>query len=446
MTTVRSDTDVIIVGSTLGGLVPATYLARAGLRVVLLEEQTHRKRPVLLREPFLLPGLGSQGPVREVLRELALPLIEQREIRTEPVSVQVILPDARIDACPDTKALSTELESYELGARATTLRWLELLAEQGRDMRDQLWHHAAPVSSGSTRAPNLTQRLQRAVAVRPPAGVSIATRLPDTPAGLRGFAEALVRGLSGCSDGLGPAPALLIDGACRANNRMPDSTTPFLDLFRRRFIQLHGEVWTVDSFGVISTRGELGIELPNRRALARALVIAAPRDPLQSFLDENGDAPRWLRKGLPVATAAAEIFRAERDQLPVGLGTRVIVAQGLPEDVLSLAFHPDRDHEGVEWLVAAGPGSRLLNHENPLQELAPFSTEGLVRVDPGPTPRWDLDTRELVFPAAVSRPMPRQRAPIALVGPELTPGLGPEGEILQARNVALELIDRLARD
>ena len=92
MTTLRSDADVFVVGSTLSGLVTATYLARAGLRVVMLEESTHRKRPPLLREPFLLPGLGEEGPIRDVLRELAMPLIDQREIRREDVSVQVILP------------------------------------------------------------------------------------------------------------------------------------------------------------------------------------------------------------------------------------------------------------------------------------------------------------------------------------------------------------------
>ena len=433
-------------GSTLGGLVTATYLARSGLRVVLLEEQTHRKRPVLLREPFLLPGLGAHGPVREVLRELALPLIEQREIRSEPVSVQVILPGARIDARPDTEALALELDGYQIGEPSVTTRWLGLLADQATAVREELWRDSVPVNAGHARGPNLSQRLQRAVSARPASGAAVSAQPLDIPDSLRPFAEALVRGLSGCGEGLGPAPALLIDGACRANSRMPNSTTPFLDLFRRRFTQLHGEVWTVDQFDLISTRGELGVELPNRRAFTRSLVIASPRAPLQSFLDEHGEAPRWLRKGLPVDTAAAEIFRAEREQLPVGLGTRVIVAPGAARDVLSLAFHPDRDHEGVEWLVAAGPGSRQLNHDNPLQDLAPFSTDGLVRVDPGPTPRWDLDTRELVFPTADSRPLPRQRAPIALVGPELAPGLGPEGEILQARNVALQLIDRLARD
>ena len=333
MTTVRSDTDVIIVGSTLGGLVTATYLARAGLRVVLLEEQTHRKRPVLLREPFLLPGLGAHGPVREVLRELALPLIEQREIRSEPVSVQVILPGARIDARPDTEALALELDGYKIGEPSVTTRWLELLADQATAVREELWRDSVPVSAGPARGPNLSQRLQRAVSARPASGAAVTTQQLDIPDSLRPFAEALVRGLSGCGEGLGPAPALLIDGACRANSRMPNSTTPFLDLFRRRFTQLHGEVWTVDQFDLISSRGELGVELPNRRAFTRSLVIAAPRAPLQSFLDEHGEAPRWLRKGLPVDTAAAEIFRAERDQLPVGLGTRVIVAPGAARDV-----------------------------------------------------------------------------------------------------------------
>ena len=85
MTTIRSD--VLVLGSTLGGLVAANYLARAGLRVVLLEEEVHAKRPTLLRDPFMLSGLASGGPVMRVLRELALPLIEQREIQRSDVSL-----------------------------------------------------------------------------------------------------------------------------------------------------------------------------------------------------------------------------------------------------------------------------------------------------------------------------------------------------------------------
>ena len=79
MTTLRADADVIVLGSTLGGLVAGSYLARAGLRVVLLEEEAHRKRPGLLREPFLLPGLGRGGTVRRVIQELGLETHTVRE-------------------------------------------------------------------------------------------------------------------------------------------------------------------------------------------------------------------------------------------------------------------------------------------------------------------------------------------------------------------------------
>ena len=90
MTTVRSD--VLVLGSTLGGLVAATYLARLGLHVVLLEEAAHAKRPTLLREPFLLSGLESSGRVMRVLRELALPLIEQPSGRIVPPLCVMVLP------------------------------------------------------------------------------------------------------------------------------------------------------------------------------------------------------------------------------------------------------------------------------------------------------------------------------------------------------------------
>ncbi len=60
-----------------------------------------------------------------------------------------------------------------------------------------------------------------------------------------------------------------------------------------------------------------------------------------------------------------------------------------------------------------------------------------------PEPRWDLDSGELRFPLAESPNALRHRLPVAMVGPELAPGLGVEGEVLQARRVAIRLANLL---
>lgn len=451
MTTLRSDADVLVLGSTLGGLVAATYLARAGLRVVLLEEGAHRKRPPLLREPFLLPGLGPNGAVRRVLRELALPLIDQRELREEPVALQVVLPQARVEVEPDCERLACELAAYRLADRIAALAWLERVQRSASTAREALFDDPAPprtatrhLSPPSSLGSEFAKRVQNAVAARADAPLQIQAALPAPPPGLGPFITAQLMALAALSPPEGaPAPSLLLDGARSAVFRMPHSGAPFLDLFRRRFQTLHGEIWPVDEFALIEERNGVGVELARTRCFGQALVIAVPRDPLRRFLQELAKVPRFLRRSRPVERLGARLFRAERRELPVGLGTRVVVADRMPGRVHWLSFNPDPVHEGMEWLVASGPGAAALSPSNPLGDLAPFSSAGLTAVAGGPDPLWDLDSGELCFPLEEPPEALRARGPVVLVGPELAPGLGVEGEILQARRVAIRLAHRL---
>ncbi len=278
MTTLRSDADVFVVGSTLAGLVAATFLARAGLRVILLEESTHRKRPPVLREPFLLPGLGQEGPIRDVLRELAMPLIDQREIRREEVSVQVILPGARVDVCPDTRALALELEAYGLADADAAQAWLDTVSLTSEQARQLLWEEAGPMRASSIGAPgegplgSAVGRLSRVIGSKMIAPPRVRSALPAPPAGTQPFIAALLSALSGLElPESAPAPGLLLDGAREASCRMPHSGAPFLDLFRRRFASLHGEIWSVDDFELVSEGSRIGVEVARSRCTASAL-------------------------------------------------------------------------------------------------------------------------------------------------------------------------------
>jgi hypothetical protein len=71
--------------------------ARPRGRACCLEEETASRLPPVLREPFLLTGAQSGGILSAVLRELSVPLIDQRRIETDPLAFQVVLPDARVD-------------------------------------------------------------------------------------------------------------------------------------------------------------------------------------------------------------------------------------------------------------------------------------------------------------------------------------------------------------
>ena len=431
MTTIRSD--VLVLGSTLGGLIAANYLARAGLRVVLLEEEAHAKRPALLREPFLLSSLESGGRITRVLRELALPLIEQREIHRERVALQVILPEARIDLLRGRDALARELAAHGLGDAKAIRSWLDAMDTRAAQTQAELWEKGG-------RAPaRLLQRRSAAAASE--------VDLPPTPEGLEAFVRAQLSALCTLeAPAQAPAPALLLRTTREGGFCMPHSEISFLGLFRRRLETLYGEIHQAGSFRLFSDRTEVAVELPRDQIFARALVIAAPREPLRRFLAEAGSSPKWLKPSTMPLETPARIFRADREYLPQGMASRVIRAEDDSPGALHwLARSPDPKDSRFDWIVASGPGARELPRENPLGGLAPFAGRGILPVGPGATPRWDLDAGGLRFREAGIPVWLKHRPPVVCVGPELAPGLGFEGEVLCTRRVALDLAEWLGR-
>jgi hypothetical protein len=387
--------DAIVLGSSLGGWIAGTYLARAGLRVALFEEECLSKRPPVLREPFIATGLETGAPVQRVLRELALPLIEQRRLARDPVPVQVLLPSARIDTRVGRPQLAAELADFGLCEAALAERWLELVDEAGADASRRFWD-AARATAGPPLMRRLVERTQREA--------PLAARLPsEPPRGLAPFVTALLGALAYRTDPEAlEAPALLLHSLRSGGFLMPDAAEPFSDLLR-------GEIRPLGAFEIVQDRHEIGVEMPRGRMLARALVVAAPRELLSRAVEAaGGRAPRWLRGAPPPAELPVRLFRAERDQVPVGLSARAVIARADGGVRYWLARHADPDDAQVEWLVAAGPEAGLLPAENPLRE------------------SWL-----------------RNRPPVIAVGPEIEPGLGFEGEVLRAREAALRLVERL---
>jgi len=405
--------------------------------VVLFEEECLAKRPPVLREPFVATGLDTGAPVQRVLRELALPLIEQRRLARDPVPVQVLLPSARIDTRVGRTELAVELADFGLCDAALAERWLELVDDAGADAGRRFWDAARNPSN-----PPLMRRLVERTQREGP----LSARLPsDPPRGLAPFVNALLgvlgyRTESSASD----APALLLHSLRAGGFLMPDASEPFSDLLRRRLCALHGEVRPLASFEIVQERHEIGIETPRGRILARALVIAAPRELVSRAIEQGGaSAPRWLRGAPPPAELPVRLFRAEREQVPVGLSARAVIAREDGSVRYWLALHPDPDDAKTLWLVAAGPEAALLPTDNPLRDVNPFPGSGIVAVDPGPAPVWDRDASELRFPAPRLESWLRPRPPVIAVGPEIEPGLGFEGEVLRAREAALRLVERL---
>ena len=434
MTTQRSD--VLVLGSSLGGLVAATYLAHAGLRVVLVEEECLAKRPPLLREPFALTGLESGGAVQRVMRELALPLIEQRRVAQQDVALQVLLPHARIDVHAGRRELARELAAYRLCEPNEARAFFEAADLRGDDLRARLLEGEPSETSGA-----FVQRLfARASRSAPPE-----SGLDAIPDGLGPVVEAIVAGLSRLvpNAALGRDAALLLRATRDGGFFMPDAGAPFVDLFRRRLLALHGEIRSTAEFALVSERGDLGLELPRGRLFARAVVLAAPLELVRRMGAETGSVPRWLSARTPPVDMTARLFRAEPDSLPVGLAARAVVAPGPPEAFHWLARHPDPVQKGVEWVLVGGPGAARLPADLPLGDLSPFPGGGITPVDLGPTPRWDRDSSDHRFLAPRSGGNLRAKPAVVAVGAELAPSLGFEGEMLLARQTALRLAERL---
>lgn len=118
-----NDSEVIVLGSGLGGLVAATLLVKEGRRVLLLKEKEYRssyRREGYQFTPFsnfsekrLKPAL-----LRRISQELGLPFSEESQEsdlpfkrisgKTRSVPFQVILPKARIDLFDEPSPLQME--------------------------------------------------------------------------------------------------------------------------------------------------------------------------------------------------------------------------------------------------------------------------------------------------------------------------------------------------
>ncbi|MCP5070710.1 MAG: hypothetical protein GY946_29455 [bacterium] len=426
-------TDVVILGSGLGSLTAATYLAMAGLRVVMLEEEALTKRSPFLREPFLLSSLGNRGCILRVLRELAIPLIEQRGIEHDELALQVLMQHARIDVRAGREALAREIEAYEVAEAKTVLSWFAPVDRIGDEIRTALMPEVK-----LNHGPAMVRRfVERSVRETPAEGL-----LPAIPESLRAFIDALVAPLSARPPGdPQTGSALLLRSTADGGHRMSGVGDPFLDLLRRRFLALHGEIRSVGEFSLLSSRSEVGVEFSRGSLQARALVIGAPLELVRRAIGEP--APRWLPASSLPTDLPQRLFRTDPESMPIGLDTRAVVATGSPDDLHWISRHLDRENPEIEWLIFSGPGVIHLDPKCPLGDLNPFQAGEISEIELGPGPDWDRDASDLRFPGPRPSASLRTRPPVQLVGAQVAPASGFEGEILGARQAAAKLLERL---
>ena len=250
----------MVLGSSLGGLAAAAYLARSGLRVTLIEEECKRRPTV--REPFFLSGLESGGLVLRLLQELALPLIDRRRIERHPIGLQLILPEAWIDIPRGSTAIADELELQGVCPADEARAWLEAVDVQGQKVRARLWDSAYGLVG--TSAGRLVPRSE--------ADLVAGTELPLTPSPLIQFVHSQLEALSSSMKEVsGPLPALPLHATHAGGFSLPPAQPGGIRaLLRGRFRTLHGEILSASSLELIQERGDVGVALADRKILARA--------------------------------------------------------------------------------------------------------------------------------------------------------------------------------
>ena len=431
--------DAVILGSSLPGLVAAARLGMQGGRVLVLEEKAAGALPDCLREPWWTGGVSKGSVLGACLRELRVPLIDQRRIEPDPLAFQVVLPDARIDVGEPSLSVD-EWVAWGLAkpdeARALAGAMLDAADAEGKALAE------APVVRGSRfsgRGGARDSGPERA----------LAAKLAEAPPRVATLLEAQVRALSnlGASQPSDGARAWLL-GAPFAGGASIRGDDSLRSVLRRRIEALYGEIRTLpDTFRLVSAGGQPGIAPDNAGEsgevwVGRAFLINAPRAALASAVAQ--EPPECLEVPAPTHRRVNMHWQVPREALPEAMASRVVIvgeapldgtrlvrvrrfggSNGAPFDLVAGAVLPvdEADRKGWEQRI-----------EQRVRGLLPFAGPRLVRV-PAPTPRWDDDTW-LADPAPdAAWPAPAElrissRQPIYSLERACVAGLGFEGDLL----------------
>lgn len=389
--------DVLVLGSGITSLVAAARLGLAGHRPLVIEENRTRALHPALREPFCLTGVRDEGVLDKLLRDLKIPLIDQRRIANERTALQVVSSKWRFD----------------LGGPGVTAQ--ELVA----------WGFCDREEAGAlTRRLVETTEAERQVMLESPI-VRLARRiarprLSGSGGGVRGLPSDLARpsdGLVPLFDALGtalsnlgalaPTPearARLLGSGLAGGSGFADGPPWLHGLLRRRVESVYGEFRTLGSdFELVSLDGAPAIRQPKTGELwvGRMLVIGAPEGAVASRLDPKL-ARALFGEPRPVTRRARLHLRARPDRLPQGMCPRVVMLDGadaaLPRDrvlTLNASANPD-DADTIDLVARMRIDSDSSEAEAcqamlaRLHELMPFS-EGHLEVRDAPRPTWDDD-------------------------------------------------------
>jgi hypothetical protein len=387
--------DALVLGSGLPSLVAAIRLGLAGHRTLVVEEDRARALHPALREPFCLSGVRDEGVVDSLLRELKIPLIDQRRIADERVALQVVSPKARFDlGGPGVTA--HELVAWGFCDReragALTRRMVEATEAERQVML------ASPVVRLGRRIgrPRLT--------ASGPSVRGLPSELARPEAQLAPLFDAVCTSLSNLGS-LSPTPearARLLGCGLAGGSGFADGPPWLHGLLRRRVESVYGEFRTLGTaFELVSLDGSPAIRHTKTGELwvGRMLVVGAPVSAVARQLEERA-ASDLFGELRPHTRRARVHLRASPDVLPQGMCPRVVMlrdaaAASTTDDVITLNASADPDvGDGVDLVARMRIAEDASEAEAEtamlarIHELMPFS-QGRLERRPIERPLWD---------------------------------------------------------
>jgi len=460
--------DAVVLGGALPGLVTAIILGQRGARVLVLEEEAAARGFPGLREPFFLPGSERDTVLGACLRALGVPLIDQRRVQIDPVGLQVLLPDARVDV-GDAALSASEWVSWDLAkpqlARALA-RGLELAADAERHallaapfVRSSRRLGLGALRSMPTRKPQLAM---------PPSGPAEAAvrglpaELAELPPRLAALLEAQTRGLARLGVAAPPAEArarLLgapFEGAATIRG------APWLrEILRQRIQSLYGEFRTLaGAFSLVAASGQPGVAQPGSEEVwaGRVLVVNAPLGTLSRFAEQE-EILGLLRTPPEHHRRRCLHLQIARHAVPEAMAPRVlrIADPASPLEGANLValriFPPTGNAEVADVVVSAVAAAEDADQgsldgvlESVAAELLPFAE---CRRSSAQAPRWDTDD-PLPDPLpgsgwpAEAEVRASSRQPVYCLDRSAVAALGVEGDLLLGWRTGEAIIADLA--
>jgi hypothetical protein len=387
--------DALVLGSNLTALVAAARLGAAGHRVLVIEEDANRALFPGLREPFFLAGARDGGVMDACLRELSIPLIDQRRVGAERLAYQVISDKFRIDVgSPDITR--EELTGWGLCDPESAAHLVRKLAEATEAERKVMF------SSPLVRIGRRLSIARAGTAGSHVRGLPAEAASPGTELGPVLDAQVTAMSNLATAEASPEARARLLGCALAGGAGFGDGPPWLLGLLRRRVEAVYGEFRTLaGGFDLRSVDNQPAVIVENTSELwvGRVLLVAAPPAAVASVLS-NRTLPDFLNLKRPRRRRIAIHLRAHRDALPSGMCPRLIL--------MSDAGRGDPGSRVISVTASAGPSgsddvelvARMLIDEGEdigLAEqeiearfvaLCPFS-EGKIKRRPHRAPIWD---------------------------------------------------------